>query len=178
LIRQQGIEICPCENNQQAIFVRPFDPKYRDALYVPLEKWSDFLCDPIDRFHQPDLLDLTLGINTDLTRLAVPEGLLRAEDGMASLLEIYRYFFNVKVLLIIVDPQPDFQGQCEFESAQRGAFIRDNDRGGFDFGDGERVGDETVYKLIEEVIDKTLIEALPQEFIRNFEIRLTVAVRR
>ena len=55
-VRKQGIEIRPRENRQYPVFVRPFDPM-RDALYVALDKWHDFLCEPDDRQSQPDLFE-------------------------------------------------------------------------------------------------------------------------
>ena len=51
---QQGIEIHPCENGQNLILACPFDPK-RDALYVALDKWDDFICEPDERLLQTDL---------------------------------------------------------------------------------------------------------------------------
>jgi hypothetical protein len=185
-LREQGIEIRSREDRQQPVFVRAFDPM-RDALYVALDKWDEFLCDPDDRFFQADLEGLNATIETSLTRLAVPEALLHSEYWVTTLQELFRYFYRVEVLLIIVNTQPDLQcvdndmklrQQWEFESVQQGAFFWNDGRGGFDFRGGKRVGYEALYRLIEDVIDKVLNKALPKEYIHNFEIRPAFAVRR
>lgn len=182
-IREQGIEIRPRRNRPYPVFVRPFNPM-RDALYVALDKWDDFLCEPDDRLLQPDLFDQLVDTKSDLTHIAVPIALLRSEA--TSLPEMFRHLFNLKVLLIIVDPQPDLQSadtdvkvqhRWDFESTQGGAFFWNDDRGGFDSANSEYIGDETLYRLIEEVT-RGLGEGLANDHIRSFEIRPVVAVRR
>lgn len=182
-VREQGIEIRPREDRQYPVFVRPFDPM-RDALYIALDKWDDFLCEPDDRQSQPDLFERLVDIKSDLTCIAVPDALLRSE--VATLPEIFRYFFHVKVLFIIVDAQPDLQSadndvkvqrRWEIESTQGGAFFWNDDRGGFDSGDSECIGDEALYRLIEEA-KEGLGEELAKNYIRSFEIRPVFAVRR
>ncbi len=178
---EQGIEIRPREDGQYPLFVRPFDPM-RDALYIALDRWDDFLCEPSDRLFQLDLFDQLIVVSTDLTRIAVPEALLRSE--VAKLDDMFANF-EPRVLFIIVDPQPDLQSadndmkvqrRWEFESTQGGAFFWNKDRGGFDLGDSEYIGDEALYRLIEEA-NKGLGEGLARYHIRSFEIRPVFAVR-
>ena len=182
-VREQGIEIRPREDRQYPVFVRPLDPM-RDALYVALDKWDDFLCEPDDRLSQPDLHEQLVGIKSELTRIAVPAALLRSE--VASLPEMFRHLLNLKVLLIVVDPQPDLQSAhddvevqhwWDFESIQGGAFFWNNDRGGFDSENSKYIGDEAVYRLIEEA-SRGLGEGLVNDHIRSFEVRPVFAVRR
>ena len=182
-IREQNIDIRPREDRQYPVFVYPFDP-VRDALYVALDKWDDFLCEPDDRLSQPDLFEQLVDIKSDLTRVAVPEALLRSEA--ATIPEMFRYFFQLKVLFIIVDAQPDLQSadndvkvqrRWEFEGSQGGAFFWDYDRCGFDSGDSGYIGDESPYRLIEEA-KKGLGEGLAKNHIRSFEIRPVFAVRK
>ncbi|MCJ1304479.1 hypothetical protein MMC08_007291 [Hypocenomyce scalaris] len=101
---------------------------------MAVDKWNDFLCEPDDRRFQPDLFGHLVDVQPDLTRIAVPEALLR-------------------MLLIIVNAQPDLQSadnnmkpqrRWEFESTQGGAFFWTDDRGGFDFGDSDYIGDEAL----------------------------------
>ena len=182
-VRKQGIEIRPREDRQDPIFVRHFDPT-NDALYIALDKWDDFLCEPIDRQSQPDLIEQLVDIKADLTRIAVPEALLRSE--VATLPEMFRHYFNLKVLFVIANTQPglqfadkDMKAQWwwEFESTQGGAFIWNVDRGDFDFRDSKCVGHEALYRLIEEA-NKGLGVGLVDNHIRTFEIRPIFAVRR
>jgi len=66
----------------------------------------------------------------------------------------------------------------DFESAERGSHFWNSNRGDFDFGDGERNGDEALYRLMDEAIDKVLSEALLYHGIRSFVIRPAFGVRR
>ena len=182
-VHEQGIEIRPCKGRLYTVFVRPFDPM-RDALYVALDRWDDFLCEPDDRLSLPDLFEQLVDNKSDLTRIAVPVALLKSE--LASLSEMFRYFFNLKALFVVVDPQPDLQPagnevkvhhRWDFESIQGGAFFWNNVRGGFDSENGEYIGDEAVYRLIEEA-SRRLGEGLANEHIRSFEVRPVFAIRR
>ena len=182
-VREHGIKIRCRKDRQYPVFVRPFNPM-RDALYIELNKWTDFLCEPDDRRFQPDLYEQLLDIKTDLTQIAVPEVLLQSE--VATLPEMLRHFFNLKVLLIVVNAQPDLrsgdddvkvQRRWDFESTESRAFFWNDDRGCFDFGDSEYIRDEALYKLIEEV-EKGLGHGLTENHIQNFEIRRVFAVRR
>ena len=174
-IREHGIDLRPRKGRHYPVFVRRFDPA-RDTLYVALDRWDDFLREPDDRLSQPDLFGQLVDVKADLTRIAVPEALLRRE--VDTLPEMLRNFFRLRVLSIIVGAPPALQSadddvkvrqRWEFRSA-RGAFFWDGDRGGFDFGDGEDIGDEALCRLIEEA-NRGLGEALAKEHIRSFEIR-------
>ena len=182
-VHEQNLEIRPREDRQVPVFVRRFDPM-RDALYITPEKWNEFLCEPDDRQFEPDLIEQLVDISPDLTRIAVPEALFRSE--VASLPEMFRFFFNLKVLLIVVDAPPDLhavdndmkvQQRWEFESRRGQVFFLNDDRSGFDFGDGEYSGDEALYKLIEEA-KQGLSEGLVENHMRGLEIRLVSAVRK
>lgn len=182
-VREQGIEIRPREKRQYPVFVRPYDPM-RDALYIALDKWDDFLFEPYARQFQPDLFEQLVDIKSYLTRIAVPKALLRSK--VATFPGMFQYFSHLEVLLIVVDAQPELQSadndmqvqrRWEFESTQGGAFFWNDDRGGFDFRGSEYIGDEFLYKLIEKA-NKGLGEGLAENHIRNFEIRPVFAVRK
>ncbi len=181
-IREQGIEIRRRGDRQFPIFVRPFDPAH-DALYVPLDKWDDFLREPDDRLFQPDLFEKRVDIEPRITRIAVSETLLRSE--VATLPDMFQYFFHLEVLFIVVDAQPDqlavesvkAQRRWEFESTQGGTFVWNSGRGGFDLQDSEYTRDEALYKLVEEA-NQGLGEGLAQNDISSFEIRPILAIKR
>lgn len=181
-IREQGLKIRPRKDRQHPVFVRPFDPM-RDVLYIALDKWVDFLCEPEDRLFQQDLIEQLVDVKSEVTRIAVPEALLRHE--VATLPEMLTYFFDLKVLFIIVDAQPDLQSAdndmreqrwWELGSVGGAAFFWNDDRGSFDFRDGEYIGDEALYRLIEEA-NKGLGEELAKNRIRNFGVRPAFAIR-
>ena len=156
----------------------------RDALYVALDKWDDFLHEPDNRRFQSDLFEQLVNIESDLKRIAVPEALLRSE--ITTLSEMFQNFFNLKVLFIIVNAQPDLQPvdndmkvqrRWKFESTQGGAFFWNNDRGSLAFGDSKYIGYKALYRLIEEP-NKRLGKGLTTNLIRSFEIRPIFVVRR
>ena len=109
---QAGYQDTPLKDSQYAIFVHPFD-RMRDALYISLDKWDDFLYEPEYLQYQPDLVERRIQIQSNLTRITVPEALLRSE--VATLPEMFRSFFNVKVLFIVVAAQPDLHS-ADFDS--------------------------------------------------------------
>ena len=51
-ISNYRIEIRTCEDKPSPIFVSSFDP-IQDVLYVGLDKWNEFSCEPIDRCFEP-----------------------------------------------------------------------------------------------------------------------------
>ncbi|MCJ1278049.1 hypothetical protein MMC21_005863 [Puttea exsequens] len=181
-VSEQGIEIRE-ENTRHPIFVRPFESTC-DALYLELDKWNDFLREPYDRQDEPDLLEQVVNIKSHLTRIAVPEELLRKE--VATLQYMFDWFNNLRVLYIIVDAQPDLQSadndmkvqrRWEFESTRGRALCWDDERHDFDCEDSENTCHEEVYRLIEEA-RKGLGEGLVRARMHSFEIRPAFAIRR
>lgn len=111
-IREQGIEVRSGKNGQNpAFFVRAYDPT-QDALYVSPDKWSNFLWEADDRRSEPDLCERDVNIAPDLARIAVPEALFQdalSQTDVATLSEIFKYYFSLEVLLVVVDAQPDLR---------------------------------------------------------------------
>ena len=114
----------------------------------------------------------------------MPEALLRRD--VSTLPDMFQYFFNTKVLFIIVNPQPDpqfvdkemmVQRRWEFESTRGAAFFWNHEDGSFECGNSEHIGDQAMYRLIEEA-KKELGEELARNHIRSFEIRPVFALRR
>lgn len=184
-IREQVIEVRPTGQRLGPLFVRPFDPMH-DALYIPLDKWDDFLRfrEPNDRPPQPELVDRLLFTKSDLTCIAVPIALLRSD--VTPLSEIFEHLFHLELLLIILDPQPnthsadddlEVRHRWDFESTLGGPFLWNEGLKRFDSEISEYAGEETLYRLIEEA-SRGLSEWLPYWQIQSFELRPVVAVRR
>jgi len=95
-VREHGIEMSAREDRQSPVFVCPFNP-IRDVLYIALDKWDEFLREPDDRCFQPDILGQIITVKSaDVTRIAVPEALLRGEvaAALADILVIpFSFFF-------------------------------------------------------------------------------------
>ncbi|KAL9100780.1 MAG: hypothetical protein Q9187_009324 [Circinaria calcarea] len=136
---------------------------------------------------QPDLFEKLLAVITaDVTHIAVPEALFRSEVAAALAETLDQDFSQLKVLFIIVDTQPDLQSanndmkvqrRWELESRQGEVFLWNHDRGGFDLGNSENIGNEALYRLLGEA-NKGLGEELVKNNIRSFEVRPVFAVRR
>ncbi|KAI1084593.1 hypothetical protein F5B20DRAFT_212414 [Whalleya microplaca] len=184
-VREQGVEMRPRNNRSYPIFVRPLDPM-RDALYITLDKWEDFIREPDERRFEPDLLNRLVDINPGITRIAISEALLQREGE--ALAEMFWNYYRVDSLLIIVNAQADLQPvdndiqvqrRWEFESVQGETFLWNLDRRRFDFEDSEDsedTGDEDIYQRIAEV--KRLGRGLRDHDIHSFEVRLAFAVSR
>ena len=182
-VSQQGLVIRPRKGKQYPVFVRFFDPK-RDALYVAPDRWDDFLCEPDERRFQTDLFEQLVAIKTDVTHLALPEALLGRD--LATLPEMFQYFYSLETLFVVVDAPPDLQSaNSDLEEQQWWEFKRTEGRACFwnydcrrlDFGDGDDHGDEALYRLIQQV-SQGLGEGLATNHVRSFEIWAGSAVRR
>lgn len=180
--REQGLEIRRRDGGRQPVFVRAFDPT-RDALYVGLGQWDDFITEPSDRCSEPDLVERLVTVATDVRRVAVPEELLPREG--AWLAEVFQYCDRIEALLVVVDEQPHVrsadegrkvQHWWEYESTREGALFWNHDRRDLEWTGG-RDGDEGLYKLIEEV-KNGLRDGLVKNHMQRFEVRPVVAISR
>ncbi|KAI1204950.1 uncharacterized protein F4807DRAFT_445119 [Annulohypoxylon truncatum] len=177
--REQGFKMRPRKGGQYPLFWRPFEPS-RDVLFVPFDKWDEFRCEPDDRLWEPDLYGQLVSIETEPTRIAIPEALFRKEDALIS--GMFRYFYHMEVLLVVVNEEPTpipagTAERWEFESVPKGSFFWDSENGWTESGGEDHVGEENPYKLTEALIDE-LDDELPSNDITKFEIRHVIAVKR
>ncbi|KAF4987090.1 hypothetical protein FDECE_15613 [Fusarium decemcellulare] len=170
-IREQNIEIRL--RNRRPIFLRKFDLS-RDVLFVALDKMVDIELDPVNRMEEPDLEGRIVTSHHHIKRFAIPEAAFRSEGSLRHLMDWYGI---LKVLFVLVGAQPDFEGQWEVDTTRGKSFIWDHERGSFEWGPGECLGDEDLYKRIEED-QKGLDEEIRRAPRHNFEIRPIYAVRR
>ncbi|KAI1446325.1 hypothetical protein F5Y02DRAFT_383784 [Annulohypoxylon stygium] len=177
-VREQGIKTRARKDRPYPLFQRPFDPA-RDALYVPFEKWDEFRCEPDDRLWEPDLYGQLVSIETEPTRIAIPEALFRKEDALIS--EMFRYFYHVEVLLVVVGEQPtqlpaDETHRWEFESISRGSLFWDSENG-WALDERDFADEHDSHKVSSAMIQE-LNDMLPQNDITKFEIRHVIAVKK
>jgi hypothetical protein len=144
------------------------------VLYIALDKINDFWVEPADRLYQPVLLDKIVDVLPYLTRIAVPEILLPEADALP---ETFNRYFRLAVIFIAVDTPRELeddvtkvQGWWEFNSTQGRAFVWNYDQGSFNWADGEHIGDESLYRRIEEA-SNGLGEVFSKNLIRGCEIR-------
>ncbi|MCJ1387964.1 hypothetical protein MMC18_000807 [Xylographa bjoerkii] len=178
---------------QPPVFVSPFDPIH-DALYVAVDKWHEFLCEPDDRCFQTDMIDHLVHTQyADVTRIAIPEMLFRGEGEVAaaladlivitvpfSCIEKYladlqnlqaRYFGQLKVLFIMVNTPLDLQPVNNDLKMQPRWEFKNIEEGTFFWNhDGSRFDFDKGEHVIDEALYK-LIETinpwLCEELVKN-----------
>ena len=94
-VREHNIQIH--DDRQFPIFTCPFVP-LRDVLYIALERWDEFLCEPDDRHMSPDSIGQYFYFKSaDVTGIAVPEALFQnkvaADLARILVITILFYFF-------------------------------------------------------------------------------------
>ncbi|PWY82087.1 hypothetical protein BO70DRAFT_379630 [Aspergillus heteromorphus CBS 117.55] len=84
---------------QCVFFTKPYDPR-TDAMYVSLERWTEFICEPFDRQFEPDLLNRNLGCPApEVRRIAVPRALLWVEKDPFA--EFWHWFGGVSSVFLV-----------------------------------------------------------------------------
>jgi hypothetical protein len=183
-VRDHGIDMRFCEARQCHIFVRPFSWEHT-PLYVAPHKWMDFLCEPVDRIGEPDLLGKNVTSTYTFWRIAFPEALLETEAD--ALDEIFHWYWGCRTIYIIVGTQPDDatkvqqqRQRWELENAPPGgSFIWNKENREFELEHGEYiVGDALSRHLVVATKCPGLIDRLIMDDVREFKIQLSFAVRR
>lgn len=92
------------DNDNGYVFTRPFSP-LTDALYIPVDKLTDFYNDPIHRLTEPDLIGQNACVKPDITRIAISAELFLHGD-VSTIPELLRWYTVLDVLFVVVGPQP------------------------------------------------------------------------
>ncbi|KAJ4147091.1 hypothetical protein LMH87_001639 [Akanthomyces muscarius] len=110
---EQGITIKQSQP-RRCLFKRPFDCA-SDTLYVPDNKWDDFYEEPSDRIGEPDLVNQSVDVNGEISRIAISETLYMKDDVIRWLPGLNSWW-DVTVIFVVVGAQPDpQQGSCRWE---------------------------------------------------------------
>jgi hypothetical protein len=183
--REQRISLRSSRNQQSLIFSRPFNSKH-DVLYVPLDQWDGFLCEPYDQMFTPEWTGQSVSTYAlELGVIALPEA--QVYSNPAVLHEMFEWPYRPAVLYVILDSPPDLrleyaganvQRRWEVRTCQGGSlfYTWKDGRGSFEEGASERSGHEVLYERIKEV-SKGLGEGITLHNVRSFEVRPVCAVR-
>lgn len=181
-IISQGIEIqLPADG--RSLFVRPFNPEL-DALYITRDRWEAFYNEPVDRMLEPDLHGRSVDLNSELMKIAVPEALFFEREAISWMPEMEMWFEHLQVILIVIDPQPDFGSipgpwRWELEGTEGASFFWNKDNEAFDFhGGNEDFGANALYGKIREAAMSGLREALIERRLKHLQIQPVFVVRR
>ena len=201
-MHKHGIEQHFCQNTQCHIFVRAFDPT-QDALCYT--SGTDIIDGPHERMREIDYQDFfeyhgrrrevadirhfraayeenNLHFQNDVTRVAV-EGEILDEEGDDTLMDLFKFFPKLELICVIDDDDMDelwemmetkVQRRVEYTAAYR-SFFWNHEKGDFDLGDCQDVGNESMYWRM-DIARKELRDTLIQERIPSFEIRPILAI--
>lgn len=183
-MRKQSIKILYREATQCYVFTRAFNPVL-DALYIPPRKIYDFLIEPFKRLDEPDIHNRAAIVAPSPRRIAVSAALFQSDSS--SILEIFELYISLEELLVVVDPQPDWENhdirqvqgcRWEIERNKGRAFFFNRDHGVLNSceGNGEPIGGVMLYMQIEEVC-KMLRRGVAINHA-NFDIGPVTVVRR
>lgn len=146
--------------------------------------WEPFCWEPADRLLEPDLHGRSVDLHSDLVKIAVPEALFFESEAISWMPEVERWFERLRVLLVVIGPQPDLGGipgpwRWELEGTEGASFCWNKDNEEFDFHGGSKdSGDDALYKRIKEAANTGLREELINCRLRHFQIQPVSAVRR
>jgi hypothetical protein len=180
--KELGLEIYLHSDRRAPVFGRPFDTN-QDVLYISSDKWHNFVVDPYERRFESDTIGRLLSIEPYLKSIAFPETLFREERVLSD--DIFRNYFSVETMLIVVGAQPDLRPVGEDTKIQRlwesqktrgVEMLWNHDRGAFDCKSNDLDSNEDGHRLVEEVAEyfKRELARLP---IQKLAIR-PVSVRR
>ncbi|KAK2872086.1 hypothetical protein FQN49_002565 [Arthroderma sp. PD_2] len=182
-IHEQGLKVQFHRDRGSFIFVRPFDPVH-DTLYVPSDKWEEFVNEPFDHWSGP--IDRNFFCEgTAFARLALPEALLQTMDNLFP--DFCYNYFTIKKLFIIVGAQLDIQPEENELKVQRrwevvsephgAAFFWNNDRNRFEWRNSECI-DKALGRLIEDAASNELFKEFKRSTWCRFEIQPAFAIRK
>jgi hypothetical protein len=130
-----------------------------------------------------NLVEELIDIEMKLTHCCVRGAALKWDHH--TLLKMFWYFMNLKVLFIIIDTQPDLQSadndikmqqQWKFKSTLKGTFFWNNNCGRFDLRNSKNVSDKALYRLIKRST-KSLMKGLLRTTFTALRFGLSVIRR-
>lgn len=184
--RSQRISMRFSGNQHSPIFARPFNSQ-QDVVYVPLDQWDGFLCEPYDGMFTPELYDQCISTYAlELGGIAVPEAQVYSNPSVLH--ELFEWPYCPAVLYVIVDTPPDLrleyaganvQRRWEVQTRPGGSLFYNwkDGHGSFEEGASGHSSHEHLYERIKEA-SKGLGEGITLHNVRSFALRLVFAVGR
>ncbi|CAH0043722.1 unnamed protein product [Clonostachys solani] len=130
--REEGLEITYTKTKRLPVFTRHFD--IHDTLYIPADKWDDFIDAPRARMREDDLLEPGVArISFTLTQLAIPDTVL--QRNISALRDLMDNFAQVNSILVLSESEiPDSTSECMdeiplargYQAHSNGAYTWDN----------------------------------------------------
>ncbi|KAL4761089.1 2EXR domain-containing protein [Aspergillus foveolatus] len=97
--RKQNLQVRFNKHNPQLLFLRPFNAD-TDTIYVSRSQWHDFICEPMERPFEPDLVQRQLDCpGVPFSRLALDVWILRHEPD--CLAELFNYYYTIETVFAV-----------------------------------------------------------------------------
>lgn len=151
--REEGLEITYTKTKRFPVFTRHFD--IHDTLYIPADKWDEFIDAPRARMREDDLLEPGVArICFTLTQLAIPDTVL--QRNISALRDLMDTFTEVNSILVLSESEiPDSAPECinqiplawGYQVHSNGAYTWDNSVDEFRL-DGSLDGKDPATKLM------------------------------
>lgn len=192
--RSQGIEMRYCTEKKCHVFVHPFSLA-QDALIIGMHQWEDFHIEPYERLVQPPLYGQPVIVNTEITRIALPQPTIWTDCYTVT--DLFQWFPRLQVLYIVLDMQIDptterlmlqsdrkktknylQQRRWKVGDVQGKALVWNNAERRFDWRDGADIGDDQdrVYRKMWKTAEELNKVFAPRESV-CFEMRSVYAVK-
>ncbi|KAL3444168.1 hypothetical protein BJX65DRAFT_311134 [Aspergillus insuetus] len=100
-IQQQNLTTRFDKQKNELVFLRLFNAD-TDTLYVSRTQWHDFICEPLERPFEEDLVERHLGCPGPVfSRLAIDDWVLCNEAD--CLIELFDYYYTIWTVFVIVE---------------------------------------------------------------------------
>ncbi|KAJ0415773.1 hypothetical protein BJY00DRAFT_304611 [Aspergillus carlsbadensis] len=100
-VQQQNLTTRFDKQTKQLAFLRPFNAE-TDTLYVSRTQWNDFICEPLERPFELDLVERHLGCpGPAFSRLAIDEWILCHEAN--CLAELFDHYYTMGTVFAVVE---------------------------------------------------------------------------
>ncbi|KAG5998660.1 hypothetical protein E4U52_006456 [Claviceps spartinae] len=193
-LRQQGGRFVLSRGKAQKMFhfIRPFNAE-RDLLYIPHDKWDQFIDEPSDRLFESSKLVPGVDVVHKAIRFAVSEDLFHDPVMLQCLPEINaRWFDEPGKLFVISGTQPKRMGTpaerdsghrvwWEMEGEENGALVWNKKKRRFVIQKGAKPFDKErmwLFDRLEDLASIGLQDSMLDNACETMEIRAVSAVRR
>ncbi|KAG6042662.1 hypothetical protein E4U39_005617 [Claviceps sp. Clav50 group G5] len=192
-LRQQGggFVLSPGKGKKMDRFTRPFNAE-RDPLYIPHDKWDQFLDEPSDRLFECSELVPGVDIIHKAIRFAVPEDIFFDPVMLQCLPEVKcRWFDEPGKLFVILGAQPKRSSPAErasghrvlweMEGEENGALVWNKKKRKFVIRQGAKPFDKDRMMLFDRLEDFAwmgLRDSMLENACKTLEIRFVSAVKR
>ncbi|KAF2655620.1 hypothetical protein K491DRAFT_598475 [Lophiostoma macrostomum CBS 122681] len=187
-VREVGIGVrtsTKMKTPRPPLFLKAFDAQ-RDTVYVPEDQWETFICEPLERAFEPDMVGQSHSVGGRLVQsVAVPVALLK-RYGSDLATEMLDMQCDLREVLVVLGEGPDWGKQdggervlprWEYEDARQGKYVWNYTRKMF-LLDAKYLSRSVRKDWFPRDVNEGMRLELERADVKSFEVRAVVAVRR